>query len=197
MTEVFYFIFGQNPESIKHIRAPGFTLVELITATAIMGILVAMVGGGLVSVMESNRRKEAELDRKHELNRAADFIADDVLAGEKVSTTVTIGGPNSGLFEIAYPDASPHVAYFLTPKGNSRWKGPYVLRRKIAGENTIALVDGIASQSPICLPSPGTMKHKAGIQVTIQAERHLKLCLAGLLINNDVLTISRQASVRN
>ncbi len=191
------FHVGQKFMGKQRCTSAGFTLIELITATAVVGVLVSMVGGGLVSVMESRQKKEAQLDRKHELNRAADFIADDVLAGSGVSTTVTISGPNSGLFEIRYQDGSPSVAYFLTPKGNSRWKGPYVLRRKVDGKNSVALVDGISSLSPICFASPGTVKRQAGIQVTIQAETHVRICMAGLLPRNDVMTLSRQASVRN
>lgn len=175
----------------------GFTLIELITATAVMGILVAMVGGGLISVMESSGRKEAELDRKHELNRAADFIVDDVLAGAKVSTRVTMSGPNGDLFEITYADLSPPVAYFVTPQGDSRWKGPYVLRRKVAGQDSVALVDGISARSPLCLAGAGSTKRQAGIHVTIESERQLKICLSGLLVDNEVMTLSRTASLRN
>lgn len=178
---------------------PGFTMVELITATAIMGLLISMVWGGLITVMESNQKKAAELDRKHELNRAADFIADDIRAGSKVAIDVTLlGGPNQGLFEIRSEDDTPLVAYYVTPKGTSDWKGPYVLRRKLPSKKTQALVDGISNSLSLeCLSDLGVTKRKGGVRVTLLSDKTLKICLVGHLGDENLLSVSRQVNVRN
>lgn len=190
---------NRRPNPPDAVGRTGFTLVELMTATAVMGVIVSMVWGGLVSLMETNQTKTTELNRKHELNRAADFLADDIRAGTTVSIDVTMPGPNQGLFEVRNEDGAPIVAYYVAPKGSSSWKGPYVLKRKEIGMNkTQALVDGISdSLSLECLSDVGVTKRKAGVRVTIQNQKHLKICLVGHLGNNNLLSVVRQANVRN
>ena len=158
-----------------------------------------MVWRGLISLMESNQAKTTELDRKHELNRAADFIADDIRDGTTVSNDVTLSGPNQGLFEIRNKDGAPIVAYYVAPKGNTPWKGPYVLKRKELGMTySQTLVDGISdSLSLECLSDVGITKRKAGVRITIQNQKHLKICLVGHLGNNNLLSVVRQVNVRN
>ena len=176
-----------------------FTLIELITATAILGVVLSTVWAGLITLLEANRDKVAELNRKHELNRAADFIADDIRSGGTVATDVTmVGGPNQGLFEIRDDSGVPTIAYYVTPKGNSQWQGPYVLRRKLNTKRTQALVDGISNDLSLeCLTGTGNTKRKGGVRVSLLSEKTLKICLVGHLGENNLISVLRQVHVRN
>ncbi|NJN23843.1 MAG: prepilin-type N-terminal cleavage/methylation domain-containing protein, partial [Acaryochloridaceae cyanobacterium RL_2_7] len=164
----------------------GFTLTELMTATAILGIVIGLVWSSLISMISSTQRAEEELDRKRELNRAADFIVDDIQEAAQVSGTVTLSGANAGVFEITKNDGQ-RVAYFMRPQGLTRWKGPYILYRKTTGmHHAQALVDGLSDQTPICLAQGGQVKQSAGFKVIMVSNKHLKICLAGNLIDNEV-----------
>lgn len=175
----------------------GFTLTELVTATAILGIVIGGVWSALIAILSSSQAAEQEYDRKVELNRAADYMADDIQNAAKISGTVTLSGVNSGVFELTKADGK-RVAYFVRKKGGSPWKGPYVLYRRSSDmSKSQALVDGLSSHSPICLAGGGSVKQKAGFKVSILSERHMKLCLAGKLLEDEVLTVSRIVSVRN
>ncbi len=169
----------------------GFTISELMVATAILGITITMAWGGLIAILEANQRYEAELDRHHELSRALDFIMDDIYTSQKISRTVTLSGPSHALFELTHSDGTK-VAYFMAPKGTRRWKGPYILFRRSSDAITSeALVDGISNQSPICLNGVGEQVSAAGIKIFIQDESSIRLCLVGHLPSNTAVTLSR------
>ena len=189
--------FLSRDKDSSHQPINGFTLTELITATAILGLVIGLVWSGLITMISGTQKAEEELDRKHELNRAADFIADDIQDAAKVSSTVTLSGANAGVFEITKNDGK-RVAYFMRPKGTTRWKGPYILYRKTSHMyHAQALVDGLSQRTPICLGNGGQVKQSAGFKVLIMSNKHLKVCMAGYLIDNEVLTVSRLISVRN
>lgn len=65
----------------------GFTLVELLVAVAITGIVATGVGFGLVSILQANRKAEAQTTMRMDLNRSLDFIADEIRSARRVNTT--------------------------------------------------------------------------------------------------------------
>lgn len=180
----------------KYSKPSGFTITELMTASVLLGIMIATAWSALISILETNRDSELEIDRQHELNRALDFIVDDVYSSQTISSTVTLPGPNRGLFELSNFDGS-RVAYFITPKGSRRWRGPYVLyRRSSEMGKAEALVDGISASAPTCPAVAGEMVSSAGIKIFIQAASSIRVCLAGQLINHGSLTLSRRGTTR-
>lgn len=73
--------------SLQKVSA-GFTLIELLVAMTLTSIVVAVAGSGLVTIMGRNSKTEAETERRVNLNRALDFIADDIRTASKVDNTI-------------------------------------------------------------------------------------------------------------
>lgn len=110
-----------NPEQ-------GFTLVELLVATLIGGIVIAIAGSGMVSIMTLDKNSMSEQQRRSELNRAVDFIADDIRMSRRVNavndettltaanaitqSATTLGAFNPGLGAIGTP-----ILYLEIPLG--------------------------------------------------------------------------------
>jgi prepilin-type N-terminal cleavage/methylation domain-containing protein len=65
----------------------GFTLTELLIATAITGIVLTMAGTGLITLLSSNQSAEQRQNRRQELNRAMSFISDDIRAAQRINRT--------------------------------------------------------------------------------------------------------------
>jgi prepilin-type N-terminal cleavage/methylation domain-containing protein len=175
----------------------GFTLTELIIATAITSVAIAMGWGSLIQLWSIERDQEVTVDRQSELNRAMDFIVDEINGAESVTLTVTVPGPNAGLFQLKRPD-NIDVAYYVVPKETHRWHGPYVLYRKASNmARSEALVDGVGAISPVCLASGGAVRGKGGLKVVLKSPQHLKLCLMGELPGGQRFTVVSQAYARS
>jgi len=72
-------------------RMAGFTLIELLVAMSLTVIIVSITGFGLVAMMTKNSKAEAETLRRAELNRALDFIADEVrMANNVMASNVNV-----------------------------------------------------------------------------------------------------------
>lgn len=65
----------------------GFTLVELLTAVAITGLVITIAGFGLVAILQASQKAEAKSDMRTDLNRGLDFISDDIKAASYASNT--------------------------------------------------------------------------------------------------------------
>jgi prepilin-type N-terminal cleavage/methylation domain-containing protein len=68
----------------------GFTLIELLVAMSLTVFVVGLGGFGLVAIMKNNSKAETRIQRRAELNRALDFIADEVRMASRVSDTATV-----------------------------------------------------------------------------------------------------------
>ena len=80
----------KSNNKINHCSS-GFTLIELLVAMSITTIVVTIAGSGLVAIMQNNSKAEAETLKRTELNRALDFIADDIRESNMVATSVPAG----------------------------------------------------------------------------------------------------------
>ena len=56
---------------------PGFTLIELIVAIAIFGLMAVMAMGGLNNVLTQQTQAKVQLERLHQLQRAVRLISAD------------------------------------------------------------------------------------------------------------------------
>lgn len=115
----------------------GFTLIELLVAASITTIVVSLAGSGLVSIMQNNSKAEAETSRRVELNRALDFINEEVRMSKSIATdasanltTVAKDFKSSGIpvLTLEIPGVSQRVIYYLKD-ASSPWAGPKVLYR--------------------------------------------------------------------
>lgn len=97
-------------------NAKGFTLVELLVATAIVGTLLIFSGYGLTVILGANDKAEAETERRAELNRGLDYISEDIRAANSITTSAPTwawaadlggGNPQAKLFlQIPLPISS-------------------------------------------------------------------------------------------
>jgi prepilin-type N-terminal cleavage/methylation domain-containing protein len=67
----------------------GFTLIELMVAMSLTVIVIGLTGFGLVAMMTNNSKAEARIQRRSEINRALDFISEEVRMARGVNRTPT------------------------------------------------------------------------------------------------------------
>ncbi len=133
-------------KTISNHREAGFTLVELLVALAITGIVVGLTGSGLYALMKADRRSQIETTYRLELDRSLAFINDEIKMSQQITVDSnfaninTIGfnpasgssrvqpililkpAPNSGL--------TKSIVYYLAdPPNSSVWLGPRVIYR--------------------------------------------------------------------
>lgn len=121
----------QNPSG-------GFTLIELLVAASITTIVVGLTGFGVVAITSKNKEAKAESERRVELNRALDFIADEVRQAKPISTNaaanLSIAAPGfnslnkTPVLTLQIPGVSQRVIYY-TESSSSPWLGPKVISR--------------------------------------------------------------------
>jgi prepilin-type N-terminal cleavage/methylation domain-containing protein len=113
----------------------GFTLIELLVAASITTLVVSIAGSSLVSIMQNNSKAEAETLRRVQLNRALDFISDEVRTAKTIAkdasanlATVAPGFNPSDktlVLTLEIPDVSQRVIYYTgTPSTTSVWFDP-------------------------------------------------------------------------
>lgn len=130
----------------RRLNEAGFTLVELLVALAITGIVVSLTGSGLYALMKADRRSQIETTDRLELERSLAFMADEIKMSQQIVTdgtfaaTNTIGfNPASGSSRIQpililqpAPTSGltkPIVYYLADPPNSSVWLGPRVIYR--------------------------------------------------------------------
>ncbi len=137
---------------IWHKSEAGLTLIELLLAATLFLIILSIAGTGLIVIINANKRAEAETMRRVTLNRALNFIADDIRMASRINSTSTTGTTtattaaiNSGLYGsigsngtivlyleilgtcVGYPFTET-IIYDI--RGNTgTWLGPLVINR--------------------------------------------------------------------
>ena len=115
----------------------GFTLVELLVAASITTIVVAIAGSGVVTMLQINNKAESENLRRVELNRALDFMNEEVRMAKSIAvdasanlTTVAKDFKSSGtpILTLEIPGVSQRVLYYIKD-ASSPWSGPKVIYR--------------------------------------------------------------------
>lgn len=182
----------------------GFTLVELLVAIAITGIVITASGFGLVNILQANKRAEAQTERRIDLNRALDFIADDIREAQSVSKTkpsewtLSPSTDYTPIFYIKKPNSFPKpiVAYYTRSASGVEWRGPLVIYRSDdADSGGSALIDAISDTAASCTSS-GTASGSAGFKVYIDA-RKVKICLKGKVSDSETYSVETNAFARS
>ncbi|MBV5257835.1 prepilin-type N-terminal cleavage/methylation domain-containing protein [Synechococcus moorigangaii CMS01] len=110
----------------------GFTLVELLLAITISGIIATALGVGLSSMLTSNRKVEAKTQQRTLLNRATDYITEDIKKS-RVAGISTVNTTNDTLELSYFPNitsANEVVIQYQLDDQSDPWKGPKVLKRR-------------------------------------------------------------------
>lgn len=147
----------------------GFTLVELLVAMALTTIVVNVTGFGIVNIMSRNNKQEAETERRVNLNRALDFIADEIRMANRIdaasdysfssqSPTCATATP---VLHLTIPNGvtTRNIVYYVNDlsgciSSSSIWLKPIVIKRidnvtttSLAGGSGSELVDAVATPS--------------------------------------------------
>jgi len=182
----------------------GFTLIELLVAMAISTIVIGVAGFGLVTILDKNNKAEAETLRRTNLNRALDFIADDIRESKSVSTTLppawtswTVPTGYTGVLFLTKPGTPTQVAYYTRSSSGVVWQGPQIIYRKDGSDDPQALVDGIATSSPSCTGSGTASSGTVGFKVFVDNSRSVKICLLGKLRASETYSVGTTVFARS
>lgn len=173
-------------------HAAGYTLPELLVASLITSLVLTAAGFGLVRVLQANQKSTLEQERQSELNRALNFMADDIREARLVE--VDSSDP-SYLLKLTKTDNSEITYYIGT---SSSWRGRVVYRKEIAPttKKAVALIDAIANVNPTCTGNGGDSDRDKGLKVFVQDNAYVKLCLVGQLSDARTLLLETQVFTR-
>ncbi|GAB4384945.1 MAG: hypothetical protein Kow00121_49180 [Elainellaceae cyanobacterium] len=198
----------------------GFTLTELLVAVAISGIGLTIAGAGIVTIMQSQQKASVEVSQRTNLNRALDFMAEEVRMANAVKVPVVSSVPTvtcgtaTGVLELTIPNpglpADQVVYYLQTLNGCSSnpWLGPAVIRRKYVSSNSTLSSDTVltdalmAPTTPPSCTSGMTFAGSNGFYACISNDRTADLYLYGRLTDaygntNGTYPVSSQVSARS
>jgi type II secretory pathway pseudopilin PulG len=123
---------------LKHLTATaGFTLTELLIAGVMTGVMAAMIIGSLSGVMQANQEAESKTIRRVQLNRALDFMADEVRMATKIAPNAQADLTNAANFStygktsvlsLTIQGVPQRVIYYIASK-SAPWFGPKVIYR--------------------------------------------------------------------
>jgi prepilin-type N-terminal cleavage/methylation domain-containing protein len=127
-------------------RDGGFTLLEVLIALAITGIVISLAGSGLYALMNANQRSQIETVDRLELEQALVFMADEIKMSQQIMVNMPLPltpddrfRPASGIRDmqpilILKPASNsglknPIIYYLADPPNDSVWLGPKVIYR--------------------------------------------------------------------
>ncbi|WP_373544790.1 type II secretion system protein J [Chamaesiphon sp.] len=131
-----------NPHSQQMFQG-GFTLVELLVALVITGIVISLTGTGLYALMNANQRSQIETTDRLELEQALAFMTDEIKMSQQVMTNIPAdatdfnqasGATDIQIILVLKPAPSskltkPIIYYLADPPNSSVWLGPRVIYR--------------------------------------------------------------------
>lgn len=117
----------------------GFTLVELLVAILLTSILITATGWGVVAITQNDKKAKAETDRRVELNRALDFISDEVRQAKPIATNASANldtvasnfssSSKTPVLTLQIPGVSQRVIYYIASSSSTSWLGPNIVYR--------------------------------------------------------------------
>ena len=146
----------------------GFTLLELLAASMMTIFVVLAAGYGTMVVMRENTASSVASDTQYNLNRAADYITDEVKSATSVFTTFPTSSSDSNYTQcnvspynpiLGIKSGSSTIVYCLkTTNSSDVWLGKNVIFRAQGSNSPQALIDLIADtpQSSACQNSGWT-----------------------------------------
>ena len=113
----------------------GFTLIELLVATAIMTVVMGIVGVGLVAMLNQNKKAASESDRRANLNRALDYISNEVRMAKSVTApdATLIPSGAKGVLQLTIPvpctSNQNYTVVYYTYDSSGLWQLPKSIKR--------------------------------------------------------------------
>ena len=135
------YLFKHNKRKSNY----GFTLIELLISSFIGVLVISAAGYGLMNLLRNNRSATAQIQQRNDLNRAVDFISDEIKRADTIEvdpsdnlTGVIIPSNGSAddavlalnIRNIPGNTSDTPVVYFLSsPPDDDIWQGPKVIYR--------------------------------------------------------------------
>ena len=140
----------------------GFTLIELLVATAIMSGVLTIAGIGIVAMLKQNSKQLSDSDRRANLSRALDYIANEVrMANTLAATSSSLPSDATGVLRLTIPSDTtyPNHEYYIKPVNTAcattaaptsvLWASPNMICRRLipatGSPSDDILVDGVTS----------------------------------------------------
>ncbi|NJR56792.1 MAG: prepilin-type N-terminal cleavage/methylation domain-containing protein [Acaryochloris sp. CRU_2_0] len=133
----------------------GFTLPELLVGILITAITLTLTGAGFVTLAQKSAKSDSEIDRRIDLNRAIEFMSDEIREASSVSTSAPpdwgVPAGYTGILYLTRPSAPTTVAYYTRNAASTGWRNQLVVYRATASNDLgQPLVDGLANANPGC-----------------------------------------------
>jgi prepilin-type N-terminal cleavage/methylation domain-containing protein len=110
----------------KLMNGRGFTLVELLVAISITGIVISLAGSGLYTLMRANQRSQIETTDRLELEQALAFMTDEIKMSQQIKTDSISFLISKRGFKQASGSSAPQPVLVLYPAQNSGLTQPIV-----------------------------------------------------------------------
>jgi len=163
----------------RHPSTAGFTLVELLVAMAVTSIMIALAGYGLTTMLRANQQSGSEIARRANLNRAMDFMADEIRMARSVTVPAASEIPTqscgtaTGVMALDMPNA-PRVIYYvhdISSCASSLWTRAATIRR-VQGSADTLLVDALMAPSTLpsgCSTAPRSLQGTNGFYACLDS----------------------------
>jgi Prokaryotic N-terminal methylation motif len=89
----------------QYSSSAGLSLIELLVATVITAVVILIVGDGLVSALNASKVAEARTARRTELNRAFDFMTNEIRMAQSINRTNTLSATGTDNIEAVVNNA--------------------------------------------------------------------------------------------
>ena len=125
----------------KYRPAAGWTLAELMIAAAMTLVVVMVSGFGLMTILKENKVANATGAMQYELNRATEFISEEIRTAKTIETNIDDIKLSAPTFFSKHPDKTPilalkidgiyeRVIYYIDEVDDARvWRGPGEIKR--------------------------------------------------------------------
>jgi hypothetical protein len=163
----------------------------MLLGALLMGVVISGVGFGLVNVIAADTKVRTDSDRNINLNRALDYISNDIRESKKVAaSTADITEFSSWTTPAGYSPVlflrkadNTNVAYYVADAASTRWQSSKVIYRATASNSAgSALIDAISATSPNTTTQctgTGTASVSGGFSTFIQSNSSVTICLLG------------------
>jgi prepilin-type N-terminal cleavage/methylation domain-containing protein len=155
----------------------GFTLIELLVSMVIMSLVVTLAGSAFVTLLKENRKAEYETQRRTNLNRAMDYIANEI----RQSSNIQPGSASGEVIRLEIPQLSidairgrldygaPTTSIYSVADGAGVWQDDHSKTITLDGN---ILVDGIKAPSDApdttdCPTTEGTLTGSNGFYACV------------------------------
>ena len=125
----------------KYRPSAGWSLAELMISAAMTLVVVMVAGFGLIMILRENKVANATGEMQYDLNRATEFIAEEIRSAKTIETNMNDIRRNAPTFFAKHPDKTPilalkidniyeRVIYYVDGvEDDEVWRGPGVIRR--------------------------------------------------------------------